>query len=170
VLELLVLDALTEDQFFDDFFDSLDDDNELVEIVDIESDIVEEKSFKYVKKPFMTWNEKLFYNKLKKVIGNKYIIQPQINLATIIDKKGLHDGFGDLFRNIDFGIFSKEDYQLLLLIELNDSSHLKLDRQVRDIEVDRICRKAGYNLIKFWTNQPNKLYYIDNRIHKNIVG
>jgi hypothetical protein len=167
--EVLVIDALTEDQFFDDFFDCLDNENEIIEIIDIEEDVIEDEPFKYVKKPFMTWNEKLFYNKLLKVFGDKYIIQPQINLASIMNKVGEFDHVTDLFRNIDFGIFSKDDYQLLLLIELNDATHLKLDRQIRDIKVDRICKKAGYNLIKFWTDQPNKLYYIDNIINKNIM-
>lgn len=162
------MDIVTDDQFFDDFFDSLDEGNKLIEVIDLEKDIVNEEPFKYVKKPFMTWNEKQFYNKLLRLFGDKYIIQPQINLASIMNKVGEFDHYTDLFRNIDFGIFSKEGYQLLLLIELNDSSHLKLDRQVRDIKVDRICKRAGYNLIKFWVGEPNQLYYIDNRINENI--
>jgi hypothetical protein len=168
--DIEIIDVVTDDQFFDDFFDRLDDSNDLIEIIDIEvNNSPEEEPFKYVKKPFMTWTEKSFYNKLVKVFGDKYIIQPQINLASIMNKEGSFEYANELFRNIDFGIFSKDTYQLLLLIELNDESHLKLNRQVRDIKVEKLCKKAGYHLIKFWTNQPNRLFYIDYRINKNLI-
>lgn len=71
----------------------------------------------------MTNAEKDFYQKLKP-LEKKYKIIPQVNLGAIIEKKSSIKYRNELFRNIDYGIFTK-DFKLLLLIELNDSSHIE---------------------------------------------
>lgn len=40
----------------------------------------------YIKRNFMTSTEMIFYNKIKE-LNNEYIVIPQINLGTIIEKK-----------------------------------------------------------------------------------
>jgi len=42
---------------------------------------------------------------------------------------------------------------ILLLIELNDSSHNDIQRRKRDIKVREICEKAGIRIITFYTNR-----------------
>lgn len=64
----------------------------------------------YTKKKFMTNSELHFYNKIKDLEENYQII-PQVNLAAIIKKENYTNYYTDLFRNIDFGIFSK-DYRV----------------------------------------------------------
>ncbi len=119
----------------------------------------------------MTYNERIFYNKLIELEDEYNLkIQPQINLATIIKKKNnnYYKRVNELFRNIDFGIFSKNYNDLLLLIELNDKSHNKKERKLRDEKVKDIVKEAGIKLITFYTNFPNKEEYIKNRILKEI--
>ncbi|MDR3263640.1 MAG: DUF2726 domain-containing protein [Clostridiales bacterium] len=111
----------------------------------------------------LTECEKIFFEKLKKLFNEKYIVQPQINLATIIKKESTDKYINELFRNIDFGIFNKE-YKLLILIELNDSSHLEPKRYERDKKVKEITQAAQIPLITFWTDKPNEENYIYNRI------
>ena len=59
----------------------------------------------YEKKPLMTIYERKMYNIIKK-LENEYTIIPQLNLAAIINKKNNNKYYSELFRNIDFAIFS----------------------------------------------------------------
>lgn len=81
----------------------------------------------YTKKDFLTYNEKLFYRKLLPLHkeNTKYRTE--------------------LFRNIDFGIFNK-DFELLLLIELNDKSHIQRNRKIRDRKAKNILKECNIPL------------------------
>ena len=81
----------------------------------------------YTKMDFLTYNEKLFYRKLLPLHkeNTKYRTE--------------------LFRNIDFGIFNK-DFELLLLIELNDKSHIQRNRKIRDRKVKNILKECNIPL------------------------
>lgn len=61
----------------------------------------------YNQKEFMTKSENEFYEKMLE-LKNEYEIVPQVNLATIIDKQTAEKYRNELFRNIDFGIFTKD--------------------------------------------------------------
>ncbi len=119
---------------------------------------------KYVSKKLMTNTEELFYNTLNEIVGADFIVQPQINLATVIKKESKAKYQNELYRNIDFGIFKKSNYELLLLIELNDQSHNDPKRKQRDIKVKNICSEANIPLISFWLSMPNTKEYISNRL------
>lgn len=121
----------------------------------------------YSKKALMTKCEKDFYNKLLD-LKNDYEIMPQVNLATIIKRLDKTKYHNELFRNVDFGIFSKNYEELVLLIELNDSSHKQYNRTDRDLKVKKICNDANIKLITFYTNYPNEKDYVINRIKKEI--
>ena len=120
---------------------------------------------KYEKKQFMTQYEKYFYNVINK-LNDKYIIIPQINLATIINKKN-KIYCNELFRNIDFAIFDK-NFNIKLLIEINDKSHLKTKRIKRDINVKKICKDANIPIIFFYSKYKNNPKYIIDRILSKI--
>lgn len=126
-------------------------------------------SNEYYEKKLMTKNEEYFYNIFKKLANeNNLIVHPQINLATIIEKRNSKYR-NELFRNIDFAFFSNDYKKLLLLIEINDSTHKKKKRLQRDEKVKNICNIAKIKLITFYTNKPNEENYIKSRILKNIV-
>lgn len=120
---------------------------------------------KYEKKQFMTEYEKYFYNVINK-LNDKYMIIPQINLATIINKKN-KIYCNELFRNIDFAIFDKK-FNIKLLIEINDKSHLKTKRIKRDINVKKICKDANIPIIFFYSKYKNNPKYIIDRILSKI--
>jgi hypothetical protein len=130
------------------------------DVVDVEP----VKTVSYKSKELMTEVEKSFFHKLSRLIGEGYIIQPQVNLATIIKKESEIPYQNELYRNIDFGIFKKESYKLLLLIELNDNSHNSYKRVQRDKKVKEICTEAEIPLITFWLNMPNTDEYVLNRV------
>lgn len=134
-----------------------------IEQIPIKKEEPKKKEIIYTKKSLLTYKEKTFYNLLSK-LQNDYIVLPQINLATVIEKKSDTKYQNELYRNIDFGIFDKKDFTIKALIELNDESHNTKDRIARDYKVKEICEKANIPLLKFWTNKPNEENYVLNRI------
>ena len=103
-----------------------------------------------------------------KVLEPKYKIIPQVNLGTIIEKISSEKFENELFRNIDYGIFTNDFSKVLLLIELNDQTHNQPQRKKRDIKVKEICNKANIPIMTFYTNYPNNQEYVINRILNKI--
>lgn len=108
----------------------------------------------YKQRRFMSVSEMFFYNKIA-VLNEYYNVIPQINLATIVKKYPNSRYISELFRNIDFAIFTKDYSRLLLLIELNDKTHNYGYRKMRDEKVYKICKSANINLINFKASDIN---------------
>lgn len=122
---------------------------------------------KYEKKSIMSDYEIMFYNRMKD-LETEYNIVPQLVLSSVVDKKSKQKYRSELYRIIDFAIFSKDYSKLLLLIELNDNTHNQRKRKDRDLKVKKICNSAKIKLITFYTKYPNEKDYIINRIKKEI--
>lgn len=117
--------------------------------------------FYYEIKPYLTPSEYVFYHKLKS-INTEWIIIPQVPLSAII-KKVNGRGHNELSRILDFCIFDK-NFNLLLAIELNDSSHNKINRIDRDLKVRKILNDCYIKLLTFYTKYPNEQDYVSKRI------
>jgi len=130
----------------------------------------ENQEFTYELKPsLISYSEKPFLDAVKEAVPAGYIVQPQVNLASIIDKKGSFKYQNELFRNIDIGIFYP-DYKPLALIEINDMSHNDQRRQERDKKVKLICEEAGIQLITLWTKYGVNQKYITDRVNQAILA
>lgn len=129
-----------------------------------------EKTKYHIKAKTITDNEKYFLNIIKKHFGKDYDIRFQVPLSSIIekDKEFEKEYQNELNRIIDIGIFDKNTSYPLLLIEINDSTHHRKDRKIRDAKVKNICDQAGIKLIAFWTEYSNTEEYIFNRVNSNI--
>ena len=103
----------------------------------------------------MTAYEYKFYQILK-TLEDEYIIVPQLNLASIVKKMNNNKYYNELFRNIDFAIFTKDYKKLLLLIEINDETHNQRKRKDRDLKVKKICNDIGVSIMTFYTKYPNE--------------
>lgn len=102
-----------------------------------------------LKDSLVTRSEKAYLDVFNAYFGDQYLIIPQVNLASVIDKEG--SGYrSELFRNVDFGVFDF-NFRPILLIEINDRTHLRKDRRARDEKVNSICKKARIPLVTFWT-------------------
>ncbi len=121
----------------------------------------------YTRKKLMTDYEYKFYNILKELQDN-YTIVPQLNLAAVVKKINNNRYYSELFRNIDFAIFTKDYQELLLLIELNDQTHNNYNRKDRDLKVKKICNDIGVKLMTFYTKYPNEKAYVINRIKNEL--
>lgn len=61
-----------------------------------------------------------------KELPEDYIVLPQVNLASIINKKENSKYRTELFRDVDFAIFSKDFQKLYLLIEINEKGKINI--------------------------------------------
>ena len=124
---------------------------------------------KYETKPAIaTQKEQEFYLLLSTAIQNNYAILQQVSLNSIIDKKLQNTFRNELFRSIDFVIADPNTTQPLLLIELNDLSHLRPDRQARDQKVKEICDIAQIPLLTFWTKDYHTVDSIKQQLQQYI--
>ena len=117
----------------------------------------------YRKKNLMTPTELKFFYAIKQSLPAQYILQAQINLASIIERTDEHKYQNELYRNIDFAIFNNK-YEPILLIEINDKTHNEKARIARDYKVKDICQAANLPLITFWTDYGVNQEYIQKRI------
>lgn len=107
------------------------------------------EKFTYLHKKLMTTNEKENYIHLLGAISPEYYLFPQISLMSVIEKRRLNypaHNIGELSRIIDFGIFDK-DFNVKMLIEINDKSHNEESRRLRDMHIRSILQKADIELI-----------------------
>ncbi|MCL1944414.1 MAG: DUF2726 domain-containing protein [Firmicutes bacterium] len=108
-----------------------------------------------------------FYQKLVRAVPNYTVLQ-QVPLSNIIEKVSNGAFRNELFRVIDYCIVDRATYKPILLIELNDSSHKKLDRATRDQKIKDICDIANINLIFFYTNIDYDIKTIAKSVKKGI--
>lgn len=121
------------------------------------------------KESLVTNYEKYFYDIFEKNFSDKYKIQTQVNLASVVSKLGQFRYQNELYRNIDFGFFEKETLKPLLLIEINDATHGKAERYARDLKVRNILNQAGIKLLTFYSFYENREDYIIDRIKKTLA-
>jgi hypothetical protein len=111
--------------------------------------------YHYKKKEFiLTKAEYEFFKTLQSVVGEQYYVFPQMHLPTFIDYKVPGQSWRAAFRHIDeksvdFVICDKNYLRPLVAIELDDSSHSREDRVLRDEEVERILKEGDLPLLRF---------------------
>lgn len=107
--------------------------------------------------------EKVYFDCIKSALPEGYSVYPQINLASIINRTDVHTFQNELFRNIDFGVFDK-DFALVFLIEIQDKTHLNVERQNRDKKIKMICEEAGIAIVEFWNTDRVDSEEVNRRI------
>lgn len=120
-----------------------------------------------LKNCIMTKNEISYFHAIMKSLPNGYHLQPQVNLASVINRTDNSKFHNELFRNIDFLILSS-DFKPIAFIEINDSTHNDPSRIKRDQKVKEICEEAGISIINFWTKYGVNQDYIDKKVNEAI--
>lgn len=96
----------------------------------------------------MSEAEKQFYFVLAEILGNEYLIFSKVRMADLLylprmGNSEYYHYFNKIqSKHVDFLICDKENIKPLLVIELDDLSHLKIDRILRDKLVDKIFENA----------------------------
>lgn len=131
--------------------------------------------FPYQKKYLLTRNEYNFYTRLK-LIANRYNLQilTKIRLADLVEtKKNLSYADSNAYFNkirskhVDFALV--DNMRVVVLIELDDSSHKYQSRIERDIFVDDVLQRCGYIIIHTY-GDTNQIDYTASNYRKSTCG
>lgn len=122
----------------------------------------------YKKNKLLTPNEKLFYKVIKEAVKEKeIIIQTQVVLYEVINVKNnslFYSNFNKIkSKSIDF-VLVDYDFNILVCIELDDTTHNRPDRIQRDEFINQLFRETNTRLIRV----PAQPYYNVERIRKLI--
>lgn len=109
----------------------------------------------YLKKEYLlTRAEKDFYFVLSEILGNDYLIFSKVRMADLlylpkgIGRRNFYSYQNKIqSKHVDFLICDKANIKPLVVIELDDSSHLKADRISRDELVDSIFQNAKLPIV-----------------------
>lgn len=132
-----------------------------------EKERVGEKFLYELKASLVTRKEMEYLNCIKAVLPENYLIQAQANLASFILRTDGARFQNELYRNVDF-IITDMFYRPLVVVEINDQTHLSEDRRERDKKVANICEEAGIPIIRFWTSYGINQEYIRKRIQESL--
>lgn len=109
----------------------------------------------YRSKEILTDREYEFYRRLEP-LADEYGLRifTKVRLADLVEPKDRSDMslWWECFnkikaKHIDFAL-ADCDTNIILLIELDDTTHSRADRQERDAFVDAVLRNTGYTLIR----------------------
>jgi very-short-patch-repair endonuclease len=115
--------------------------------------------------------ERSFFTALEAAVGNHHRIFAKVRLADILKIKDAKNrstwqkAFNPIqSKHVDFLACDPEDMSIRFVVELDDKSHQRQDRQDRDVLVDRILTTAGIPFFRF----PAKSSYSAEEIRKRI--
>jgi hypothetical protein len=101
----------------------------------------------------MSKAERSFLGVLEQVSdSSKYYIFPQLSLAKLVDVEKGAGSYQTYYnkvdrKSVDFVLFDKGALSPVLVVELDDSSHNRENRQERDAFIDRVLAKAGLPIL-----------------------
>lgn len=97
-----------------------------------------------------------FFKVLQNVVGQSVLICPKVRLADIlkpIEKQNYQTALNKISRkHVDFVLCDPVTTKIIGVIELDDKSHDRSDRVVRDTFVDGAFAAAGIQIIHFKAN------------------
>jgi len=107
----------------------------------------------YAKSYIMTARENECFKILNEIFGTKWFVIPQVHLSALLDHKVKGQNWKAAFRHIngksvDYVLVGKESYRIICAIELDDSTHNRVDRKERDNEIERIFNEAKIPLAR----------------------
>ena len=131
---------------------------------------VEKRKYRYnSKKYIMTRAEADLYRKLLVLYGKNQIIAPQVRLSSLLNEKVKGQNWRAALahvnqKSVDFVVLDKQNLEIRAVIECDDYTHNKKDRQFRDSEVNRILGDAAIPFYRL----KNSLHKDANQIKKDI--
>lgn len=107
----------------------------------------------YIKKDYlMTKAEMSFFRVLESVIESEYYIVPQLTISKIVLTTAKGKNYYSYLskinkKTVDFVLFDKKSFSPVMVIELDDNSHLEERRKQRDLFVDNVMKEIGLEII-----------------------
>jgi len=121
------------------------------------------------KERLMTSVEADFMQVLLEIVGDKYRVFPQIHLSSVLDHKVEGQtwkyALGHInSKSVDYVVSDKDQFRPLVAIELDDKTHDRESRRLRDKEVERIFAEAKLPLVRFSNSQSHEVETVRQRI------
>ncbi|GGM07102.1 topoisomerase [Pseudomonas asuensis] len=115
-----------------------------------------QRAFPYLlNEALFTPAERAFLTVLDEAVGEDYRIFGKVRIADVASVKAIRDqkswyrAFNKISaKHFDYVLCDKDDLSFVAVIELDDSSHQRPDRQKRDIFVAGVCRAIALPLIQ----------------------
>lgn len=113
------------------------------------------RDYSYQKKEkVMTDAEGRFFEHLTRIAGDRFFIMPQAHLSSFLEHKVKGQSWRGAFsaingKSIDFLLIEKNTLRPVVAIELDDWSHKREDRVLRDDKVSHILSEAGILFARF---------------------
>lgn len=116
---------------------------------------VTDRGLSYKQGTFLTNREKAFYPYLKEVADNLGLtvsMKPRLgDLVTGADSQftslGMKERTKVQQKHVDFALFDPETMKVMLLVELDDTTHDRQKRVNRDVFVDNVLEGTGYKIL-----------------------
>lgn len=124
----------------------------------------------YVKKSLLTKREQQEYLILRDAAEKRNLrICPKVRLLDLVEPKSDAQNRQGLLarvwsKHVDFVICNR-DMEVICIIELDDTTHLRQDRIERDQFVDEVLKGSGYKIIHTWAIEPDIFDFLDIRVH-----
>lgn len=101
----------------------------------------------------MTRREEEFFRTLSDIFGEKCYIVPQVHLSALLDHEVKGQNWKGAFshingKSVDYVLLRSKDLSVLCAVELDDSTHDKINRIERDREVERLLNDSNIPLIR----------------------
>jgi very-short-patch-repair endonuclease len=119
-----------------------------------EAEQIKFDKFPYFKKDLMSKGELNFFNQFQERIADKdYVLLAKVRIADLIGvSRKINDWKGYFWKisqkHVDFVLCKKDSLEVVAIIDLDDSSHEREDRQERDELVNDVLKRCGYKIIR----------------------
>lgn len=133
------------------------------------------EKFPYVRKSLLVKTEIDFHKALETALEDKFFILHQIGLNRLLEKADHVDSKDWNFnyfnkikaKSVDFVICNKENFEVLLIIELDGFNHYNFKKKERDNFVNNTLMEAGYNVLRIENQQGYSPEKLKELIYKN---
>jgi hypothetical protein len=129
----------------------------------------------YVAIPLLTDTERRFFFVLESVLPGHCYLLAQVRLANLVAVKPGSGFFWKQFspismKCVDFVVVQREAMRPVLVIELDDSSHKRTERQRRDQFVDQVLISVAIPVLHWPVQQHYSRFELSRAIEEKLKG
>ncbi len=128
----------------------------------------------HVRDDFLSPAERSFYGVLTEGVAGLYVVCPKVNVADLLYVTRLKENRGYFNKiqqkHVDFVLCEPGPMRPVAVVELDDSSHQRRDRQERDEFLDRVFQAAGLPIIHFAARSGYSVAAVSEEVRRALVS
>ena len=128
----------------------------------------------HVRDDFLSPAERSFYGVLTEGVAGLYVVCPKVNVADLLNVTRLRENRGYFNKiqqkHIDFVLCEPGPMRPVAVVELDDSSHQRRDRQERDEFLDQVFQAAGLPIIHFAVRSGYSVAAVSEEVRRALVS